>query len=84
MKYFKGLFLAAVLILLQACNSLTEMEQTNVVQQKFPNAVLVRHGSGEQTKIFWITKDSLNSVYMIDASSVVRGSFNPVAVKILP
>lgn len=84
MKIFKALFLAAVMILLQACDNLSEMEQTNIVQQKFPNAVIVRFGSGDNTSHYWITKDSLNSVYMIDATSEYRNSFNPVAVKILP
>jgi hypothetical protein len=84
MKYLKGIFLASVLFLLQSCDNLTEMEQTNVVQQKFPNAVLVRYGEGENASVFWLTKDSLNAVYMIDASSKMRGSFNPVAVKVLP
>ena len=87
----KILFTLVLSSMLVACDDYTKDEMTNIVQQKFPNAVSVttqENGESSSSRYIWIAKDSVGSVYKISSenygrSGQERNRFNPVAVKII-
>ena len=85
----KKILLAAILgLTLAGCNNYTKDEMTNIIQQKFPNAVSITVvESGTESKYIWIAKDSNNSVFKISSEDYGRkgtpNEFNPVPVKII-